>query len=789
MHTAEHCAHCGLDCGAFTVESEGQPFCCMGCKTVFGILHKAGLGSFYAVVPRAGVRPDEQNQAFAFLDETSIRESILDFSDGHTARVTFRIPAIHCMACIWLLERLHKLHEGIGRSEADFMRREVSIVFDEEQLTLSELASLLDQLGYTPDLKLDRVDAAQKDPLRRSMFLKIGLAGFCFGNVMLMSFPAYLGLESTDLFAAWFGVLSLLFALPAVVYSAQDYWSSAWRGICQKRLTIDVPIALGMLALLAQSLYDIATRSGEGYLDSLTGLIFFLLIGKWFQQRQYDALRFDRDFKSYFPLSTHRITEAGEESVAIHQLEPGDFIQVRDGELIPADSLIRRGDAQIDYSFVTGESDPQPFAPGDRIYAGGRQVGGVLELEVIKPVSSSYLTSLWNDGIFAKGAEQGFDTITDLVGRYFTITVLFIAVATGLSWWGSDHGTAVRAFAAVLIVACPCALALSAPFAFGNVMRIFGRHGCYLKNALVVERIARINHLVFDKTGTLTSGGHAVETLEGALSPDDEAAVRGVLQASTHPLSRSLFLHLNAHPITPTQFEQQVGKGLMGRVGNQDIRIGRYSWLRPDEIQREGVWIEIDGQLKAGYLFRPEIRKGMLKLLNKLQHAYPVSILSGDSTRNVRAFADTVETAHWLSEQNPHAKLETIRALQVEGARVAMLGDGLNDAGALKQSDVGIAVTEDIHAFSPACDAMLDAGSLDQFDRILRAARASVTVVMFSIGLSLLYNIGGIAWAASGRLSPLFAALLMPLSSITVVGFALAATTWVARRNQLGGAR
>ena len=508
---AAACFHCGEPCYDPSLTKEGNAFCCRGCLFVHDLLAESGLGQFYELNSHPGVRIRQQakRQQWAYLDDPALQQRLLDFTDGKVSRVTFQIPAIHCVACVWLLENLFRLHPGIGRSQVNFPRREAAITFAPEKIALSELVGLLASIGYEPVLTLGELEKRKGDPARKRQWLQVGIAAFAFGNIMLLSLPLYLGLDSFSgpLFRVIFGYLSLALAAPVVFYSASDYWRSAGLSLRQRVLTLDVPIAVGLAALYAQSAYEIVLGRGPGYLDSLAGLVFFLLCGRVFQQKTHDRIAFDRDFKCFFPLSVTRKTAAGEESVAISNLNVGDRLLLRNSELIPADARLVGGPACIDYSFVTGEAEPVAKAAGDYLYAGGRQMGGVIQVETVKAVSQSHLVSLWNDEAFQKDRESTLNTLTNRISRWFTLGVIVIAVGAGVFWLAQgDSARAVKAFISVLIVACPCALALSAPFTLGTAQRLLARVQVFLKNGLVLERMAQVEAIVFDKTGTLTAG-------------------------------------------------------------------------------------------------------------------------------------------------------------------------------------------------------------------------------------------------------------------------------------------
>ncbi len=797
-------------------------FCCQGCLAVHDLLSANGLAQFYNLSPHPGSRAQGAvpRENWAFLDEPSVRQRLLDFSDERLSRVTFRIPTIHCVACVWLLENLFRLHPGIIGCRVDFSRREAAIHFAADQIRLSGVVALLASIGYAPQLTLGELEKAVPNPARKRLWLQIGIAGFAFGNIMLLSLPAYLGLDSTSepQLKNLFGYLSLALAAPVVVFSAADYWRSAGLAFRQRVLTLDVPIALGLAALYLQSAIAIVLGRGEPYLDSLAGLVFFLLCGRAFQQKTFDRLEFDRDYKCFFPLSITRRNGSSQETVAISSLEVGDRLLVRNDEILPADARLVSGPACIDYSFVTGESEPVRPTPGDYLYAGGKQMGATIEAQTLKAVSQSYLTSLWNHAVFGKKRQHAVQSLTNRYSRGFTGIVVAIAVGAALVWALSGHpARAMRAFTSVLIVACPCALALAAPFTLGTGQRLLGRRQVFVRNPLMLERLAEVNAVVFDKTGTLTTpGGSDAQFVGGRLSMAEMAWVEAVTRHSTHPHAMAICQAMgepqaraensaerqgealqnagqmeNRIEVQPGSFQELPGRGMVAVVVRHEVRLGSRRWLEESGVDFSATrdpagsvsYLAIDGQFRGAFVVAQGLARETVASLKVLNENCDLALLSGDNDRDRERFAAIFGAGgHLHFNQSPREKLHFIERLQQQGKVVMMVGDGLNDAGALKQSDVGVAVVEKIGRFSPASDIILPVEQVAQLSKVLALARRSASIIRLSFGLSAMYNAVGIGLAAAGILSPVICAILMPLSSVSVVLFACGATTWAAKR-------
>jgi Cu+-exporting ATPase len=790
------CYHCGEQCEEEILHHDGKRFCCLGCKTVYDVLSENDLCDYYDLAESPGTNQKLENNRsnrFDYLDDADVRDKLIDFQDDKQIHVTFFVPLIHCASCIWLLENLHRLRAGVVDSRVNFIEKKVQVRFLKEEISLKELVAVMAGIGYEPRINLSDMAPQKKRPVDRKLVYQLAVAGFCFGNMMFFSLPEYFS-EAELLgqgFKELFRYLNVVLALPVFFYSASDYYRNAWYSLKNKSVSMEVPIVLGILTLFTVSLYEIFVSGQEGYLDTLGGLLFFLLLGKLYQQKTFDTLSFDRDYTSYFPIGVSKMTKNEEEVIPLTKIQVGDRIRVRNEELIPADSVLLDEEATIDYSFVTGEEVPVPIKKGALVYAGGRQKGAAIQLLVQKSPSQGYLTDLWNHKAFSKDVqEDSLATLATRISGKFTFTVLLIAFGALIYWSFDDFSMGIRAFTAVLIITCPCALAMSTPFTLGNVMRIFGRRGFYLKNTQVIEKLASLDTLVFDKTGTLTSPSNARLHYEGeALSEETRAVVKALVNHSIHPLSNRISRWLGNVPVAAglEQAEEIPGKGLRAIYKSQSFVLGAATFVGLKELPESGrggneVHLVVEGVHLGTFYIESGIREGMEEMIPTLANAYSLHLLSGDQDHEKAYLTRKLGASLQMHfKQSPKDKLNHIQRLKDAGHRVLMVGDGLNDAGALKAGHVGIAVTENVSHFSPASDAILDGEKLRYLPSYLDFAKLGRKIIKSSFGLSFTYNALGIYFAVQGLVSPVFCAILMPASSISVVLFTTLATNYFAR--------
>jgi Cu+-exporting ATPase len=784
------CAHCGDVCGENLVEKNDQSFCCRGCEQVYELLNDHHLSAYYDCDSKPGISPTEKN--FDFLNNKAFRDRLITFSNAEISKVNFHLPAIHCRSCLYLLENLQKINAHISKTSLNFGKKELTVWFKENQLSLGTLATLIASLGYEPHLANGEEKPQNLD--QRRLFMQLGIAGFCAGNAMLFSFPEYLGIEDGSL-KQLFSYLNLVLGSVAVFYSGSDYFQNVYAHLKLRKITIELPILLGILVGYGRSAYEILSHTGAGYIDSVSGLVFFLLIGKWFQQKSIDFLSFERNYKAYFPLVVTKIANGREEMAPLEQVEVGDRLLIRQGEIIPADAYLLKGKSAMDYSFVTGESELISIEAGQSIYAGGKHQGEAIEIQISKELKQSHLTQLWEQQAFKdpNHKSENWENFANKVGLYFTGILVSLATMTGIYWAIFDATRWSNAVVSILVIACPCALAISYPFALGHGIRWLAKNQFFVKDIQAFERMAQVDTLVFDKTGTLTLQSQAEPSVHfnRELSEKEWNALYSLVFQSTHPLSKQVKKFLHQRSIIPLQqFKEVTGKGLEAYFDTLFVQVGSAKFTQNHLSTPEGfissetrLFVSIDYQPIGFMEFPWENRPGIESLLHRLRHQYEIHLLSGDKKEHAAQLLDWFENQNQVKfDCSPLEKMEYIQALQKKGKIVAMIGDGLNDAGALQQAQVGIAVSDDHLHFTPSSDAILKGSELAHLGNYLNYSKFGLQLIKASFLLSLVYNGIGLSYAIQGNLYPLVAAILMPINSISMLLIANVGMNWKGQR-------
>ena len=794
--TAVYCAHCGEDCGSKPVTVDAIHFCCEGCKTVYTLLQEHNLCEYYA---HDDVRIQSLKnisitslKRYAFLDDPIVADSLLEFKLQEKSQITLTLPSVHCASCVWLLEKLPFLHAGIIRSSLQLAGKHITILFDNTKTSLRSIVELLVLLGYEPDLSMAALHKKHQKSTNRTLYIQLAIAGFAFGNTMLFSLPGYFDANVNAMgnhFHVLFAALNMLLTIPVFLISAQPFFKNAWSGIRSSTMNLDIPIAMGIIAIYSRSVYEIVMGYGPGFMDSFSGLVFFLLVGRLFQKKSFDALEFDRDYTSYLPLQCTVIRNGQEHSISASSLKAGDTILVRNQEIIPADAKLISGAGHVDYSFITGESTPVEVLSGMFMYAGAKVLGPAIEVEVIREVSRSALLRMWNNTAFQKTMHSALLQVSAVFGKYFTIFTIGLALIAALLYL-PNYPMAISVFSAVLIISCPCALTLAAPFTLGNIMRISAKKGLFYKNPETVLELAAATSIIFDKTGTLTSSLEGTVEYTGAPLTNEEAEmiISGCL-ASTHPKSRMIAAWLsmkfavgNLSGIRCDMYSETPGQGWTSLFKHHEIQLGSAEYVLGDSAL-QGIQVCIDGEIKGSFTLNEGPRTGIISMIKQLWNTMNLRTLlvSGDSSKNANHYAEAFPNNESLFfNKRPQEKTEFVRALRKANVKekIIMIGDGLNDAGALMESNVGIAVTEKISSFTPGCDAVMSADALPHLDAFIRYARSAKTIIIIAFWVSVMYNSIGLTLAVMGLLSPVYTAILMPISSLTVIGLTMGLSSW-----------
>lgn len=755
----QNCSYCGTSCDSNLVELNSKAYCCYGCATLDDVVNKIKNSV------------SDVSLKYKQFDLSENFSKLINYQNDRIYRISISLPAIHCSSCIELLEDLPSFKEGILASHVNFEQRRCSVTA-KHSVPLSYLAQLLEDIGYAPQISISEKLKEQDRQANRTNLLKLAVAGFCFGNIMLFSFPHYFGLNvGNDLFfSKLFSGLSIALSLPTLLYAGREYFVSAYKALAAGKSHLNIPISIGLLSLFVWSLYEILSGEGIGYLDSLAGLIFFLLIGKWFQHKVYDQVSYQRNVQDFIPLVVRKLIDNNVVWERIDALTKGDRIAVKNGEIIPVNGILIKGNGYIDYSFITGESVPEKTSVNQKVYAGGSQQSGEIEIELTEKPSIDKLWETWNSNAEEKEFANNW---TDRISKYFTIAVLLIAIAAATTWFFIDPTKMAFVFSSVLIVACPCALALSGPFTYGNILRVFSENLFFIKSANSIGTLANIKNLVFDKTGTLTEKNSNSVVYKGEqLSVDQKRAILSVAFQSSHPLSQIIANHFSG--LTPKiviEFNEIVGSGVSANVDGVDVKLGSSNWLvgEDSKLDKSAVYVYFQDKVVGHFQINVSYRNGVSNVLKELSKRYKLSLLSGDNTSTKESLQQIFNGfSKLLFNLKPKNKAQEIRNLKTEGS-VAMIGDGLNDSSAIQEGDFGIAIAENLNGFYPGADAVLLAESFHKLPLFLRLSEYSKKVLKWSLAFSLAYNIVGITFAVLGLLTPIIAAILMPISSISVV--------------------
>ncbi len=788
------CIHCGTEISGDPILFESNAFCCDGCRVVYTILNENGLCGYYHLNPHSGNSRNVGKDTVWNLAELNLMVQNFTLFDSADKRILlFHIPAMHCSSCIWLLERLSELDKGILDSRADFVKKQLKISFNPSQTEFGKIVILLRSIGYEPSLMPEDDNNLDKKHIR-NILTKLGVAGFCAGNIMMFSFPQYLGLDATHEteLGNVFNGLNVILSIPLVLYCGSDYFKSIATWIKFKTLSVKVPLALGIGALWVRSIFEVTSNSGTGYFDSLAGLIFFLIMGSWLQNRTFDALRFGEKARNFFPLVARTLVKEKLVPKKVIDLVPGDRLSIGHGEIIPADGILMGTEAFIDYSFATGESVPVLKVAGEILLGGGKNTSALFEMEVIRAFDNGRLAEIWKstgDNEMNGAKVLSFES---KISKYFIIGTIAIAILTFIYWFPINQERTWFAVTAVLMVACPCALALAPPFAYNIVANYMAKHGLYLRKPEVVGVIGESTVIVFDKTGTLTEENGISARVPKTYTLLQKQLLYSIASQSIHPYSLAIAQSLlEFSELKASLFKEYAGKGSFAEVNNFTLKLGNRDWVKsedslPKDSEKKQVWFSMDHEILAPIEIFSEYHKDLGTTLTKLKSkGLELIIASGDSDAEKHTLLKNCNYnfSNVYFNQSPADKVKVICQLQKKHS-VIMVGDGLNDAAALKAGDVGMVVTESTNNFTPQADAILLRKDFNYLPHFISIAKNANRIIKETFVVSLMYNFVAISFAVSGNMSPLLAAILMPTSSIILMFYAWSRAKYVVNRKE-----
>lgn len=808
---AQACLHCGLPVPTLLVKAhDSHQFCCAGCEAVWTVLNQCGLEEYYRLretYQSQQPRPAKvSGKSFDYLDNPDF---LSRYSQGNTQggiRFTFYLEGVHCVACSWLVEKVLIEREGAAFASLNIGKAVVEIVFDPTRVKLSALASALDRLGYTPHVLGTESVTENVRKETRKLMARMGIAGACAGNIMLLAISSYFGEYSgmDSNVASLFRWISLGLALPAVTYSAWPFYKGAWSGLRHRALHMDLPISLGIIAAFAMSLTATILERGEVYFDSVSMLVFLLLAGRlvlnragrWAADSAENLLRLEA--------KTARKIEQGRPIVIpLSEVEVNDKLQVLPAETVPVDGIVIEGTGYIMQAHLTGESVPISVAPGDTIYAGSVVVIAPI---VIMATQVGEATRLHQLAVLMSNAatrRAPLTALTDRIAGYFVAAVLLMTTITAAYWWFRDPSHALWNAAAMLVVTCPCALGLATPIALAVAMGRAARNGIFIRGADGIERLASIEHVILDKTGTLTAGELSLAeqhyvTTDKVEQQEILLAVATIEAQSGHIFARAFAPYYLAHLTTAgssaeqaTSIETTPGKGVSGYIQGDRFAVGSELFMEqidcivPDSFEQYAqratnsghsiCYVARDHQVVALFVLADKANKKSLTAIQELkQMGLTVELLSGDSPASTLHTAQTLDITTFRGGVSPEQKLERVQEILAQNKKVAMVGDGINDSAALSAATVGVSAAGAADIARNAADVFVSGRGPDAIAEAIRRARHALKIVKINIAIGIAYNIVGATLAITGHVSPLTAAILMPLSSLTVL--------WIASR-------
>jgi len=788
----ENCYHCALpvpaDCRlTVAVDGTAEAVCCPGCKAVAELILASGLRNYYvmrdAPVPGAG-RPEGDSAEWQVFDRADMLASFSEQADGATV-ATIYVAGMYCSACAWLIETTLGKLDGVQRIDLNPVSHRVRITFDPATIGLGRILGTLAALGYKPQ-PLAPESATRPELVEQRVALKrLLVASLGMMQVMMFAIALYAGeFKGIDAdMQRFLRIVSLLVTTPVVFYSARPFFAGAVRGLHARMPGMDLPVSIAIGGAYAASVYAVFTNGPAVWFDSVVMFVFFLTVGRYLEMRaRHRSIDRTVALSSLLPNTVMRLRDGSRDVVAVSRLQAGDRVRVPKGEAVPADGILRRGEARFDESLLTGESSPRDRRPGDRLFAGSVNLGDRVELDVERTGIDTTLGMIGRLSERARYARPAFVQVADRVASYIVVAILGIAAAVAAAWSIVDPSRAFEVTLSVLVITCPCALALATPAAFAAAGSRLAELKLLVTNGDAIEALARADRVLFDKTGTLTHGRPVIVGVAILDDRYDEATCRRIAAAleadSSHPIAAAFAVDA---PVPAVEHHRTVvGRGISGTIDGIEWRIGKRAFVLPDRAAPEAgvvparVWLGTVDGIVAGFELEDELRSGAREAVDALRaRGLEPALLSGDAEAPVVATAARLGIGDARHDLEPEDKLEAIRACQADGHVVVMVGDGINDAPVLAGADISIAPAHAARLAQTNADVIVLGESLKPLVTVLDMARRTMRIVRQNLAWAIVYNTLALPLAALGLVPPWAAAIGMSASSLIVVVNAL----------------
>jgi len=789
-----HCFHCGLPVPAnfdYRVRILGaeRAMCCHGCQAVAQAIVAGGLERFYEHRTTVSQRPEdlvpEQLRRLDLYDQPRLQEGFVEVDERHLKSASLILEGITCAACVWLSERHVRTVPGVVEFHVNYSTHRARVRWDDSRVRLSEILKAIAAIGYVAHpYDPGRQDSVYRRERQRAL-RRLAVAGLCSMQVMMLGWSLYaMDYDTSDVtdmraFLRW---VSALLTVPVVFYSAQTFFVAAWRELRQGRLGMDVPVSLAVILAFVASLWATVTHGPDVYYDSVTMFAFFLLTGRFLEMgARHGAGQAAEALVRLLPATATRLRDGDAQLVAVAELVPGDRVLIRPGETVPADGTVVDGRSSVDESLLTGESLPRARTLGDALVGGSTNVESPLEMRVDKVGDDTVVSAIVRLLDRAQAEKPRVALLADRVAGWFVGALLLVAVAVAAWWWPIDPTKAFYVTLSLLVVTCPCALSLATPVAVVAATGSLTRLGLLTTRGHALETLARATHMLFDKTGTLTRGElrlHGVRTLAPVTRERALAVAAALEQRSEHPVGRVL-VAAGADGLVATDVTATPGEGIEGVIEGSRYRVGKPEYVAalsgvPVDLGEEPAATRVvlgdERGLIAVFVLRDELRADAKATLRRLRWlGVEVELLSGDAAGAVEHVAKELEVKSWRAGVSPAQKLERVRALQAQGAIVAMVGDGVNDAPVLAGANVSVAMGSGTQLAHASADMVILSERLENLATGVAAARKTRSIIRENLLWALLYNLVAVPLAAVGWITPWMASIGMSASSLVVV--------------------